>query len=129
MHFRACAVDRGVSATTFNHESKCRRDVPMAGSDLPRHHQLDPGIEALSDLRHAADSRILENKDTALGLPCGDQAPGFHEQRTDLAIPPERGLAFGLRLRRYQIGKNVPERSGVFPIQTFVEFLTLRTNL
>ena len=64
-------------------------DVPMAGRDLARQDHLQTAVETLRDLRLAADAGILEHEHAALGFLGRQQAAGFHEQRTQLVVPPQ----------------------------------------
>ena len=101
VHRRALAVDGGVGALSLDDEPKRRGGVAVGARDFAGQDQLQARVQALRDARCAAQPGIFEDEDAPLGFLGGDEPPGFHQQRPQLVVPPERGHARRLRLARH----------------------------
>ena len=88
-HRRAFTFDRRIRARPFHDEAQRRRHVAMARGDLARKDQLQSRIEAAGRLGASRQTGILEHQHAALGLVCGQQPAGFHQQRPQLLVPPQ----------------------------------------
>ena len=109
-HRRALAVDRGVGAFAVEHQAQRRLGVAVRRRHLARQDQLQAGVERLGDARLAAQGRVLEDQDAALGLLGGDQAAGLHHVLADLVVAPQGGRDRAGRLRRHERAQHLPER-------------------
>src|SRR5439155_13698107 len=83
--------------------------------------QLQAGIQALGDLRNAPQAGVLQNQNAPLGLLGRDERPGFHQQRADLVVTPQRRNARRPRLRSDELRQCFPKRARVFLFQPFVK--------
>jgi hypothetical protein len=107
---------RGVSALPLGDEAQRRLGVAVAGRDLARKDQLQPGIECSRDRGRAAQPRVLEHQDAPFGLAGGDQraaASMIEAGSPRSATGPQRRRAWRSRLRRHQVAQHLPEYTKV----------------
>src|SRR5262245_31678079 len=103
--------------------------MTMTRRDLTRLDELETGIEALCDLRRAANARILQHEHPPLGFLYGQQVARFHQQRTNLVVLPERRYDCRIRRREHEPVEHLPERCRMDAIQTVIERLSLGRRL
>ena len=120
-HRRPLAVDRGVRAFAVENETQRRLGVAMRRRDLARQDQLQPGVERLGDARPAAQRRVLEDEDTALGFLGADQPARFQHVRPDLVVAEVDRCDRASRLGRNEGAQHLPERRHAQLVDALVE--------
>ena len=126
LHRGLLAVDGGEGALALEYEAQRRLAVPVGRRDFARHHELDAGVERGRDLGLAAQARVLEDQNPALGFLCGDQLAGLVHVGADRIELPQMRLAGALRLRRDEVVHHVPQRGHILAVDLFVKRLALR---
>ena len=126
VHDGLFAVDGGVCAAAFQHEAQGGLGVAVGGRHFTGEHQLDAGVEVRGDAGLAAQARIFQHQNTALGFLGGDQTARLHHGGADVGEAPGGRAAWAARFRRDKVGERGPERGEVLLADLVVERDALR---
>ena len=104
VHRRPLAIDGGVGALTLDDQPKRGGGVAVGAGDFAGQDELQPGVQTLRDSRRAVQAGIFEDEDAPLGFLGGDEPSGFHQQRPQFVVAPERRrrTAFAARAERWR---------------------------
>ena len=109
VHHRLLALDRGVGALAFQHETDGRGRVAVYVGDLAGQDELDAGEQRMGNARLAGLAGIFQDQHAALGFLGADHVARLEHQPLDVGELPDRRPAGGLRLGRHQVLEHLPE--------------------
>jgi len=121
LHDRAFAIDAGMTARTIQHKTQRRLAMAMSGSHFVGHHQLQPGVQRIRDVRIAPHARVFQDQHPALGFLRANQIAGFEQPFPRLVEFPQVGQAVAFRLRGNNVSKNGPQRGVRKAIDFFIK--------
>jgi hypothetical protein len=126
VHGGALAIDGRVGAAAFDDEPQRGGGMTMATCRFARKNELQPGVQAVGDLRRAAKAGILQHEHPPLRFLRREQPSRFHQQRPHRIVAPERSNHLRRRCRREAQLEHLPQRPHVVRAEAVVELLPFR---